>query len=92
MSAIKKYQGDRVLFADIHEREDFVDAPIHLLINNYFAVLPNFQAVILSRTSLLIFQIKVKLRKESTAASSGKPMTISLMPVIVPAALSLIHI
>ena len=49
---------------------------------NYLA-LAAFHSAILARTSLLMFQMKVKQLQEPIAAIRGKPRTISLMPRMV---------
>ena len=47
---------------------------------SYLPSLAAFHSAILARTSLLMFQMKVKQLQEPRAAIRGKPRTISLMP------------
>ena len=55
-------------------------------LTNYLAAFAAFHSAIFARTSLLMFQMKVKQQKEPRAAMQGKPTTISLMPAMVPSA------
>ncbi len=53
---------------------------------NHLPALAAFQSDIFARTSLLMFQMKVKHSQDSSAAIMGQPTTMILMPAMVPGA------